>query len=227
MAEIKLTKNELRSQQIKLAQLEKYLPTLQLKKAMLQIEVSDARQEMAALEGGYQKLHEAAKHYSALLTEKISINLSAAAKILNVDKHYENIAGVEVPYFKGISFQDFNYDLIDTPPWIDSVVDGLRLLATNSAKITIAREKKEALDKELRAVSIRVNLFEKILIPRSLGNIKKIKVFLGDQQLAAVSQAKVAKSKIEENKLFLKLKKQRELSKKELFNEELSKEAKA
>ncbi len=43
MAEIKLTKNELRSQQNLLAQLEKYLPTLQLKKAMLQSEVSEAR----------------------------------------------------------------------------------------------------------------------------------------------------------------------------------------
>jgi V/A-type H+-transporting ATPase subunit D len=41
-----------------------------------------------------------------------------------------------------------------------------------------------------------VNLFEKILIPRSQENIKKIRVFLGDQQLAAVAQAKVAKRKI-------------------------------
>ncbi len=39
MAETKLTKNELRNQQTHLAQLEKYLPTLQLKKAMLQAEV--------------------------------------------------------------------------------------------------------------------------------------------------------------------------------------------
>ncbi|HEY5259666.1 MAG TPA: V-type ATP synthase subunit D, partial [Rhabdochlamydiaceae bacterium] len=50
--------------------------------------------------------------------------------------------------------------------------------------------------KELRDVSIRVNLFEKILIPRAQGNIRKIKIFLGDQQLAAVCQAKVAKQKI-------------------------------
>ena len=63
-------------------------------------------------------------------------------------------------------------------------------------KIDIAHEKKKALEDEFREVSIRVNLFEKILIPRALRNIKKIKVFLGDQQLAAVSQAKVAKRKI-------------------------------
>ena len=73
-------------------------------------------------------------------------------------------------------------------------------MAVAWAKIKIAQEKKIALEKELREVSIRVNLFEKILIPRALKNIKKIKIFLGDQQLAAVSQAKVAKRKIEENK---------------------------
>jgi V/A-type H+-transporting ATPase subunit D len=66
------------------------------------------------------------------------------------------------------------------------------------AEISIAEEKKIALEKELREVSIRVNLFEKILIPRCEENIKKIKIFLGDQLLAAVSQAKVAKTKIEE-----------------------------
>jgi V/A-type H+-transporting ATPase subunit D len=201
MAEIKLTKNELRSQQTKLMQLEKYLPTLQLKKAMLQIEVSEARIEIVKLEEAYQKLHAASRQYAALLSEKNSLNLTAAAKILNVQKRYENIAGIEVPYFESIAFEDFQYDLIDTPAWIDSVVVGLRQLATASAKITIAREKKAALDKELREVSIRVNLFEKILIPRGIKNIKKIKVFLGDQQLAAVSQAKVAKTKIEAHKL--------------------------
>ncbi|HRD55409.1 MAG TPA: V-type ATP synthase subunit D [Parachlamydiaceae bacterium] len=211
MAEIKLTKNELRMQQAKLSQLEKYLPTLQLKKAMLQIEVNEARLEISHLEEAYQKFYEGVKYYASLLSEKMSLDLTNAAKILDVKKRYENIAGVEVPYFESISFEDFQYDLMDTPAWIDPVVIGLRELATAAAKVTVAREKKVALDKELLEVSIRVNLFEKILIPRGLRNIKKIKVFLGDQQLAAVSQAKVAKSKIEAHKQ--KLKFQREAKK--------------
>ncbi|MFN0065614.1 MAG: hypothetical protein ACKVOH_05190 [Chlamydiales bacterium] len=52
MAEIKLTKNELRAQQIKLGQLRKYLPTLQLKKAMLQTQVNEVRLEIRRLEEG-------------------------------------------------------------------------------------------------------------------------------------------------------------------------------
>ncbi|EKE22261.1 MAG: hypothetical protein ACD_7C00009G0002, partial [uncultured bacterium] len=62
-------------------------------------------------------------------------------------------------------------------------------------KINVEEEKKRSLEKELKDVSIRVNLFEKILIPRTLKNIKKIKIFLGDQELAAISQAKIAKLK--------------------------------
>jgi V/A-type H+/Na+-transporting ATPase subunit D len=117
-----------------------------------------------------------------------------------VRKSYENIAGVEVPYFHGVTFQQIDYDLFETPPWVDSVVAGLQGVSEAHVKVEIAREKKIALENELRQVSIRVNLFEKILIPRAQGNIKKIKVFLSDQQLAAVSRAKVAKTKILEKK---------------------------
>lgn len=203
MPDIKLTKNELRMQQNKLGQLQKYLPTLQLKKAMLQLEVNEARLEIAKLERSYSLLHTEVEGYSELLSDKSEVDPMGAAKVLSVNKRYENIAGVEVPHFEGISFVDFSYSLFDTPAWFDGVVVGVRGLTEAQVKIDIAREKKAALEKELREVSIRVNLFEKILIPRALANIKKIKVFLGDQQLAAVSRAKVAKQKIEDHKKHL------------------------
>jgi V/A-type H+-transporting ATPase subunit D len=202
MAEIKLTKNELRTQQNKLNQLNKYLPTLQLKKAMLQTEVLEARIEIAHCEESYQQVRREVDLYSQLLTEKISIDVTQGSRVVKVNKRYENIAGIEVPYFESINFEEFSYNLFDTPPWVDTVIGGLRDITTAHIRIEIAREKKAALESELRMVSIRVNLFEKILIPRAKRNIKKIKVFLGDQQLAAVSQAKVAKAKIEERKRF-------------------------
>lgn len=202
MAEIKLTKNELRLQQNRLNQLNKYLPTLQLKKSMLQTEVLEARAEIAQCEEKFQRVQKEVSHYSLLLTEKISIDVMQGVRVSKVNKRYENIAGVEVPYFESIVFEEFTYNLFDTPPWVDIVIVGLRNIAEAHIRIKIAQEKKAALENELRMVSIRVNLFEKILIPRATKNIKKIKVFLGDQQLAAVSQAKVAKAKIEEREQF-------------------------
>ncbi|MEM1282103.1 MAG: V-type ATP synthase subunit D [Chlamydiota bacterium] len=200
MAEIKLTKNELRAQQKKLGQLDKYLPTLQLKKAMLQLEVNEARAEIDGLRKQHKEARDFVDEFSPLLSDTESIDLLDAAHITNVQKRFENIAGVEVPYFDGIEFAPFSYMLFEAPPWVDGAILGLRKVAEAQAAVLVAEEKKAALEKELREVSIRVNLFEKILIPRCQANIKKIKVFLGDQELSAVSQAKVAKGKIEANK---------------------------
>jgi V/A-type H+-transporting ATPase subunit D len=200
MAEIKLTKNELRNQQMLLGQLEKYLPTLQLKKAMLQAEVQETRHEIERQYGILNQKRVKAEEFSGLLSTKTTINPLEAVKIKSVSKHYENIAGVEVPYFEGIEFEEFSYSLFETAPWVDGAILILRSLAELREHVHVLEEQKRALEKELREVSIRVNLFEKILIPRAIENIRAIKVFLGDQELAAVSRAKVAKAKIENNK---------------------------
>lgn len=197
MADVKLTKNELRNQQVHLAQLEKYLPTLQLKKAMLQAEVTEVRHEIQRLEAEVDVKRKQVDEFSALLTTRTTIDPLQAVKIEQKHKHYENIAGVEVPYFDGVDFEEFTYNLFETPPWVDAAVVELRSLVRMREHVKVAYEQREALEKEWREVSIRVNLFEKVLIPRAVVNIRKIKVFLGDQQLAAVSRAKVAKSKIE------------------------------
>ncbi|MBI2812201.1 MAG: V-type ATP synthase subunit D [Candidatus Melainabacteria bacterium] len=196
MAEVKFTKTELRTQQLKLDRLKKYLPTLQLKKAMLQVEVNQAQSEIEQLQREFAKSEEKVGTYSSLLTERSAPDLFSAVKVNKVERTHENIAGVDIPNFERVVFEPAAYSLFDTPLWFESAILGIQELITIREKIKVSEEKKRALEKELREVSIRVNLFEKILIPRALENIKKIKIFLGDQQLAAVSQAKVAKKKI-------------------------------
>jgi V/A-type H+-transporting ATPase subunit D len=197
---IKLTKNELRTQQTRLSQFQRYLPTLQLKKAMLQFEVSLALLEIQKLHAESAAILRRVEAFSPLLLEKVTVNVKEYAEVIHVKKQYENIAGVEIPIFKNIVFKEPEYFLFDTPVWTETATLILRELVTAREKTSIAEEKKRALEKELREVSIRVNLFEKVLIPRSLDNIKKIRIFLGDQQLSAVAQAKVAKRKILQRK---------------------------
>jgi len=200
MAELKMTKNELRSQQNRLNQLLKYLPTLQLKKALLQAEVAETKLERHALEEQLDLEKRALEEYCSLFALSLPVDLSHFAKITELKKSYENIAGADVPIFEDVTFEPITYDLFETPIWLEGAVEGLRAVSKAKAQIIVVLEKLVILEKELREVTIRVNLFEKILIPRCENNIKKIKVFLGDQQLAAVSQAKVAKTKILERK---------------------------
>jgi V/A-type H+-transporting ATPase subunit D len=193
---LKLTKNELRLQQTRLSQFQKYLPTLQLKKAMLQFEVSVAQIELMRVIEEMKLARHQVEDFAPFLLEKVDVHLMQYADILYVKKRYENIAGVEIPIFENIVFKEAMYSLFDTPAWTDRATEVLREFAEAQEKVAIAEEKKRALEKELRSVSIRVNLFEKVLIPRSLENIKKIRIFLSDQQLSLVAQAKVAKKKI-------------------------------
>jgi len=193
---VRLTKNELRDQQYRLTQLEKYLPTLQLKKAMLQTEVNSAALEIEKLTTAYMEQKNYCETFQSLLTDPDAITVYEGTQVTEVEKRYENIAGAEIPFFEKVLFAPAEYSLYTAPLWVDSGMEKLKELVRAKAKINVVEEKKEILEKELREVSIRVNLFEKILIPRTQGNIKKIKVFLGDQELSSVAQAKVAKAKI-------------------------------
>ena len=58
------------------------------------------------------------------------------------------------------------------------------------------KEKQDLLSEELRQTNIKVNLFEKRMIPECRENIRRIKIFLGDQEIAAICNAKIAKDKL-------------------------------
>lgn len=196
MSALKLTKTELRDQQFKLTQLQKYLPTLQLKKAMLQAEITQAVVELESYQSSYEDVSSSLDKMGYLFADYRLKQLLDVVKVEQISTTTENIAGVEIPKLVGITFSKSGYLLFDTPAWFDSAVAKIKELVTAREKIKIAEAKKRALEKELREVSIRVNLFEKVMIPRCRENIKKIKIYLGDLQLSEVSRAKVSKKKI-------------------------------
>lgn len=196
MADIKLTKNELKCQQHKLNQLEKYLPTLQLKKALLLLEVQTVKENLQSANSEYAFLQTEALTFMPLLNES-KLDLKSFIKVLKIEKAQDNVAGVEVPVFHDVHFEEAKYSYHDTPVWTELVIERLRELVKAKVKMRVLYERKEALEAEVREVSKRVNLFEKILIPRAAANIKKIRVYLSDMQLAQVSRAKVAKRLIE------------------------------
>ena len=57
------------------------------------------------------------------------------------------------------------------------------------------QKQKELITEELRTTSQRVNLFEKVKIPACRENIRVIKIAIGDEQTAAVTRGKIAKSR--------------------------------
>jgi V/A-type H+-transporting ATPase subunit D len=198
---VKFTKNEMTRLQKKLVQLKKYLPTLQLKKMLLQAEVNRAKEEV---ERAYRLYNE------EILTFETSVKLLSDPSIEDIKGELcieelitktDNIAGIEVPSFSSIKFKNSTKSSQYRPFWHQDMKQHLRSCKIAYIKWKIAEDKKEILCEEHRSVSIRVNLFEKRLIPLTEEDIIKIKIFLGDQNLAAVALSKLAKEKLLKKKL--------------------------
>lgn len=196
MAKIKLTKNELKKQKDELKMFQRYLPTLMLKKQQLQTEIRTIESRIRELQAEKERVDESFKSWIAVFGEK-DVFFPGLLRVTELRTSTGNIAGVEIPVFAGADFAVATYDLERTPLWLDTAVDRLRQVLLLDLEVTTLEEQRKRLDKELRTTTQRVNLFEKVKIPEAKGNIKKIRVYLGDQQTAAVVRGKIAKRGME------------------------------
>ena len=73
----------------------------------------------------------------------------------------------------------------------------MKTLHKQETELKILQECLDLLQAELKKVMQRVNLFEKVMIPSTQDNIRKIRIALGDQMTAGVARAKIAKAKLE------------------------------
>ena len=200
MAAVKLTKNEQKKQKDQLKQFLRYLPTLQLKKQQLQMVIRQIEQEVQELQRAQKALVDALQSWVAVFHEHRifpdSLQLDQVVIVDKVKKSKGNIAGVAIPIFKDLTFQQIGYNFDDYPLWVDAGVKVLKEISRFDAMIATLEKQIELLGKELRITSQRVNLFEKVKIPETKDNIRKIGIYLGDQQTAAVVRGKIAKKKL-------------------------------
>lgn len=195
MSKIKLTKNELKMQKDALKMYRRYLPTLTLKKQQLQAEIraieamaTEIRNEKSELENGFSD-------WIAVFSEKDAFP-HGIITVKNIRKGKGNIAGVEIPTFEGADFSRGDYDLYRTPLWVDMAANHMEKAISLDLQAEVLDEQVRLLEAELLATSQRVNLFEKVKIPETMENIKKISIYLADQQVSAVVRSKISKRKI-------------------------------
>lgn len=199
---VKLTKNELKVQKDRLKQFQRYLPTLQLKKQQLQAVVMQVTAQLEQVARQRQAAVAGLDDWVAVFAENDSFpaekRLGALIRPRHVVCGEQNIAGVTVPVFQELSFEDIRYDVADYPLWVDTAAVRLREIARLDALEKTLRRQVELLERELRATAQRVNLFEKVKIPEAKENIRVIGIYLGDQQTSAVVRGKIAKKKLQE-----------------------------
>ena len=199
---VKLTKNELKVQKDRLKQFQRYLPTLQLKKQQLQAVVMQAAAQLEQVERQRQAAVAGLDDWVAVFAENDSFppdkRLETLVRPRSVVCGQENIAGVTVPVFQELTFEDIQYDVADYPLWVDTAAVRLREIAGLDAMAKTLRQRVTLLERELRATAQRVHLVGQVKSPEAKENIRVVGIYLGDQQTSAVVRGKIAKKKLQE-----------------------------
>jgi V/A-type H+-transporting ATPase subunit D len=194
MARLKLSKASLQQERTKLRLYEKLLPSLELKRRQLTMALEKARQEYAATQEEVERL-EARVGAELPMLANTEIELKGLVEMTAFELGQQNVVGVRLPLLKQVECRVEEYSLLAKPAWVDTLVERLRDSAEARTRIQVAAERVRILARAERRITQRVNLFEKILIPRARKNIQRIQIWLGDQERATVVQAKLAKAR--------------------------------
>jgi V/A-type H+/Na+-transporting ATPase subunit D len=196
---IKFTRTELKQQRDALNRYKRYLPTLKLKQQQVQTTIVQTRQLLREMQAAVDATSLTIAAYEGLFKNVAGLNLSSLARPEQIKTKTQSIAGVHVPHYEDIAFPQAQYSLFGTAPWVDRALADLRTLNKDKAKLDILQKCIDLLQAELKKVMQRVNLFEKVMIPNTIDNIRRIRIALGDQMTAGVARAKIAKAKLDKD----------------------------
>ena len=200
MAKVKLTKTELKAQTDALKRFQRFLPMLQLKKQQLQSEIAGIIAKADAVSAKERAVREGLDKWVGLFATDEDL-LPGLVSVKSIKKGESNIAGVAIPTFESIETEVKEIDAWATPAWVDDAVEVTTQILSLQCERKVYEEQRRLITEELRQTSQRVNLFEKVKIPQCKEAIRVIKIALGDEQTAAVTRGKIAKSRAPESEV--------------------------
>jgi V/A-type H+-transporting ATPase subunit D len=194
MAKLKLSKQSMHHQQEQLKLYKRLLPSLDLKRRQLTMEAQKAQEEHAAAVAQIDALETRIGEELPMLADE-GLHLRDLVVVKGYKLGEQNIVGVRLPVLESLDCQVAEYSPLATPAWLDILVQRLKDAKTCRLRAEIAAQRLDILRLQLRRVTQRVNLFDKILIPTAHRNIQRIRIYLGETERAAVVTSKLAKSK--------------------------------
>jgi len=194
MAKLKLSKHAMHEQQEQLKLYQRLLPSLDLKRRQLMLEVQKAQEEYTAAQSAVDDLETRIGEELPMLADK-EFRLGGLVQMKSFKVTEQNIVGVKLPFLDSIDCVVTDYSRLATPPWVDTLVQRLKDAAEQRMRAEISGQRLAILQLAVRRITQRVNLFEKILIPTAKQTIQKIRIFLGDADRASVITSKLAKKK--------------------------------
>ncbi len=189
-----LNKTSLTRETRQLATYERFLPSLDLKRKQLIAERNTARRAVEAVASERHALEQELGERLPMAAD-LRIDLRGLVSIRTVDIGEENVVGLRLPVLRDLRLDVAPYSLLARPHWVDSLVREIRALIEFDIRAQVLGQRLAVLEHAVKKITQRVNLFDKVLIPRTRENIRKIRIALSDAERAAVVNSKIAKQK--------------------------------
>lgn len=194
MARLSLNKSSLSHEQRQLRTFRQFLPSLDLKRRQLIAERAKAQREVTEPERAIERLkEEVARELPMAANRDVDLTRLVTVRAVRIDQ--QNLVGVHLPMLSSVEFVVRSYSPLAKPHWVDRAAICLQALLHEALRLKIARRRLAILEKAVTTITQRVNLFEKVLIPRAQANIKRIRIYLADAEREGVIRAKIAKNK--------------------------------
>lgn len=194
MAKVSLSKSSLSAQSQLLKSYLQFLPSLDLKRKQLMGERARIRSEQQAAAAEMAALRAQVAEELPMLANR-EVDLTGLVRVERVELGRENVMGTWLPTLDDLQVVVRPYGYLAKPHWVEPVVSALIEMARLRVRALLAERRLALLDQAVRTVTQRVNLFDKVLIPRTRANIKRIRIALSDAERAAVVRSKIAKKK--------------------------------
>jgi V/A-type H+-transporting ATPase subunit D len=192
MARLALNKASLSKQSRQLKTFERFLPSLDMKRRQLMAEQARERAAMARTRQDMEALRANVAVQMPMLANR-EVDLSELVKVKSASLGEQNVVGTRLPTLESVEVQVRDYGYLAKPHWVDRLVVELTRMLELQLRLAVQQRRAALLDEAARKVTQRVNLFEKVLIPRAEENIRKIRIYLADAERAAVVRSKIAK----------------------------------
>ncbi len=194
MARLQLNKSSLAREAAQLKTYERFLPSLDLKRQQLMAEKAKAEAAVGEMEDRVKALAETVGKDVPMLGNA-GVDLEGLVLLKDYQVGEENVVGTKLPILEKIEVEVRAYSALTKPHWVDDVARLLHDMLKARLEVQVARQRVLALSKAVDTITQRVNLFDKVLIPNTRANIKKIRIYLSDSEMASVVRSKISKRK--------------------------------
>ncbi len=194
MPRLQLNKSSLAKESHNLKTYQRFLPSLDLKRQQLMAERAKARRQLVTLNTQHEQLLQRVSQQLPMMAND-EIDLNNLVTLKQVEIVQENLVGTRLPKLQNLIIDTLAYDYLAKPHWVDVVCKMLAESIELSIEIRLQEQRIRILEKAVVTITQRVNLFDKVLIPKAQENIKRIRIYLSDEQMVSVVRSKIAKNK--------------------------------